>query len=403
MATPALASPAPASVTAPTAAPARLAHLANVRSLVMFLVVGTHSAVTYSGFGRWYHVEGKPGELGPLTQLLFGLQLSFMQAWFMGILFFLAAFFAARSLARRGAGAFVRERLFRLGAPLLLYALVMEPLVAWWFGEGGRWHRELSLPRFWAGYVAGGWVFGGTGPLWFAEALLFFTLPYVAFRALRPRKVAGPGAGPEVPMPRTRTLLLLVALIGAAAFAIRLVMPIGGAIGNLQLPFFASYVGLFVLGVHAGETGWLTRIPEVQGLRWFHVALWGGVLAWIALMILGSGGRPGPVPIDGGLHWQALVYAFWEAFVAVGMSIGLAAFARRRLAADDRLTRWLADTSFGVYFFHPPVLIGISVLLAPLSWPMLAKHALVWPLAYLASLAVAEVARRVPGLNAIVR
>jgi peptidoglycan/LPS O-acetylase OafA/YrhL len=85
------------------------------------------------------------------------------------------------------------------------------------------------------------------------------------------------------------------------------------------------------------------------------------------------------------------------------MSIGLVAFARRHLAADNRLTRALADTSFGVYFFHPPVLIGITVLLAPLAWPMLAKHAVVWPLTYVASLGVAAVARRVPALGAVLR
>jgi peptidoglycan/LPS O-acetylase OafA/YrhL len=398
MATPAL-QPAPAPAAAP--APVRLAHLANVRSLVMLLVLGTHSAVTYSGMGRWYRVEGRPDLLDPVSRALFGLQLTFMQAWFMGILFFLAAAFAARSLSSRGARAFVRERLLRLGAPLLLYVFVMEPLIAWWFVENGRWHRELSLPRLWAGYVGGGRFVSGTGPLWFAEALLGFCLLYAAFRAVRPSK-GGPARPPEAAAPRTRTLLLLVALIGAAAFAIRLVMPMGTAVGNLQLPFFASYVVLFALGIHAGETGWLTQLPEAQGLRWFRAALWGGIPAWLVLMVLGSA-RTGRIPIEGGLHWQALAYAFWEAFVAVAMSIGLLAFARRSLAADTRLTRWLADTSFGVYFLHPPVLIGITVLLAPVAWPMLAKHAAVWPLAYLASLAAAEVARRVPGLNAVIR
>ena len=32
----------------------RFAYLDNVRSLVIFLVVAMHSAVTYSGMGGWY-------------------------------------------------------------------------------------------------------------------------------------------------------------------------------------------------------------------------------------------------------------------------------------------------------------------------------------------------------------
>lgn len=392
----------PASVpqAAPAAAPApaRLFHLDNVRSLVMLLVVGMHSNVTYSGMGRWYYNEGLPQLLPPASAALFGLYGCFMQAWFMGILFFLSGHFAARSLAKRGGRAFARERLFRLGAPLLLYVLVLEPCLAWWVAEGGRFHREMSLPRLWLGYVSRGYFVAGTGPLWFAEALLGFCLAYAGLRAVRPRPASREGA----PAPRTRTLLLLVALTGAAAFAIRLLMPIGTAIANLQFPFFASYVVLFALGIHAGEANWLARLPEAQGLRWFRAAVYGGIPAWFVLMVAG-GARTGRVPIEGGLHWQALAYAFWEAFVAVAMSVGLVAFARRHLATENRFTRALADTSFGVYFLHAPVLIGVSLLLAPLDWPMLAKHAVVWPLAYALSLAVAAVARRVPGLRAVLR
>jgi glucans biosynthesis protein C len=376
--------------------PARRFHLDNLRSVVIFLVVGMHSNVTYSGFGRWYYTEGRPDRLGLPSVIAFGLYGSFMQAWFMGILFFLAGHFAAGSLARRGARAFVRERLFRLGAPLLLYALVVEPCLGWWLYDGGRYLRTVSLPVFWVGYLTGGHFVSGTGPLWFAEVLLGFCLLYAAFRAVRPGRAA-PGAAP-----RSRTLLALVALTGAAAFAIRLVMPVGAAVANLQFPYFASYVVLFLLGLHSGEAGWLDRLPERQGMGWLRAAFAIGLPAWFAIMVAGrepSGG----VPWQGGLHWQAAAFALWEAFVAVAMSVGLVAFARRRLAAENRLTRALAATSFGVYLFHPPVLIGLSRLLAAHPWPMLAKHVVVWPLAWLGSLGVAALARGVPGLRAVVR
>jgi peptidoglycan/LPS O-acetylase OafA/YrhL len=379
-------------------APARRFHLDAIRSLVMFLVVAMHSNVTYSGMGRWYYTEGSPERLDPLSRALFGLYGCFMQAWFMGILFFLAGHFAAGSLTRRGGRAFVRDRLFRLGAPLLLYVLVMEPCLAWWIAEGGRFHRTMSLPALWWGYMAGGYFASGTGPLWFVEALLLFCLVHAAVRAVLPPRVSRPDA----PAPGNGTLLTLMAIIGAAAFAIRLAMPMGAAILNLQLPFFASYVVLFALGVHSGEAGWLDRIPERQGLGWFWAAIGLGIPSWFVLMVVG-GARTGRIPIEGGPHWQALAFAFWEAFVAVAMSIGLVAFARRHLAGEGRAGRFLADTSFGVYFFHTPVLIGISLALAPLAWPMLAKHAVVVPLAYGASLLVAAVARKVPGLNSVVR
>jgi peptidoglycan/LPS O-acetylase OafA/YrhL len=314
----------------------------------------------------------------------------------MGILFLLAGHFAAAALAKRGGWGFIRERLFRLGAPLLLYVFVMEPLLIYFFEDGGRWLRTVSFPRLWWGYVSAGNFAHGTGPLWFVEALLIFCLLYALLRTTVPRVAAGspaPGAG---------TLLTLMVLTGALAFAVRLVWPIGTAIANLQLPFFASYVVLFAMGVHSREAGWLARIPERAGMRWFAAALAIGVPAWAILMVAG-GALSGQIPVDGGWHWQAGAYALWEAFVAISMSIGLVTFARARLGAENRFTRLLADTSFGVYVFHPPVLVGIALLLAPVALPMLAKHAIVAPLAFLGTVLVACAARRLPVMNQIIR
>jgi uncharacterized membrane protein YcfT len=74
----------------------RFAFLDNIRSLVILLVVTIHAAVTYSGFGGWYYVEGSPGNLSAFGIAFFGLLQSFLQAWTMGILFFISAYFATR-------------------------------------------------------------------------------------------------------------------------------------------------------------------------------------------------------------------------------------------------------------------------------------------------------------------
>ena len=66
----------------------RLAYLDNMRSLVIFLVVAMHSAVTYSGFGGWYYIEGSPEDLSLFEMVFFGLFQSHAQAWVMGALFF---------------------------------------------------------------------------------------------------------------------------------------------------------------------------------------------------------------------------------------------------------------------------------------------------------------------------
>ena len=262
----------------------RLGYLDNLRSLVIFLVVVTHSSVTYSGIGSWYYTENSPASLDVLSRVLFGLYGSFTQAWFMGILFFLAAFFAARSLARRGPAAFAKERLFRLGVPLLIYMFVIDPFIQYFIMNYGNIREHSNVLRFYLDYLGSFRWIGSTGPLWFVEALLVFSLSYAAWRAVRrPAKTAGEP-------PRVMTVILIIVATGLGAFSIRLFQPIGTSVVNLQLCFFASYIALFLLGLHAGERRWLENFPEKQGLTWFTVVLGAGLVLWLAIVSCNRGG-----------------------------------------------------------------------------------------------------------------
>jgi len=371
----------------------RFFYLDNLRSFVVLLVVVMHSNVTYSGMGSWYYTEARTGDLGLVSKLLFGLYGSFTQAWFMGILFFLSGALAARSLARRTPGAFARERLFRLGAPLLLYMVVVHPLTVYAFYDHGRFLHSISFWRFYTGFVMEGHVLSATGPLWFAEALLIFSLAYAGWRFLR--KLGAPAASSEAP--RSARFALLALATGVAAFCIRQPWPTGTSVLNLQFCYFASYITLFILGVHGGERGWFERVADCQGRRWLIAGLI-GIPAWLVIIL-----SSGAAHIEGGWHWQAAVYGLWEAFVAISMAIGLVVFFRRYAAWDNRFTRLLSKNAFRIYMFHTPVLVGISVALAGWHVPMLLKHAVVAPLACAASLLVAILLRYVPGLEEITR
>jgi surface polysaccharide O-acyltransferase-like enzyme len=385
--------------TLPFADPAkkRLGYLDNLRSLVIFLVVVMHSNVTYSGIGSWYYTEGNAASLDMVSRILFALYGSFTQAWFMGILFFLAAFFAARSLAKRGPAAFVRERLFRLGVPLLIYMFVIDPFIRYFIMNYGNIREHSNVLRFYLDYLASFRWIGSTGPLWFVEALLVFSLPYAAWRAIRPSaKTAGDS-------PKVMTVILIVMVTGLAAFSIRLFQPIGTSVANLQLCYFASYIALFLLGLYAGERRWLENFPEKQGLTWFTVVLGAGLVLWLAIVVA-SGAARGELLLTGGLNWQSFVYAYWEAFVAIGFSLGLIAFFRKYLNVQNRFTKLLAANSFAIYMFHAPVLITLSLLVRPWHGAPLLKHVAVAPLAFAATLAFSFlILRRIPGLRAVLK
>jgi glucans biosynthesis protein C len=375
----------------------RFDYLDNLRSFVIFLVVVMHSAVTYGELGGWYYKETNRDSHDLLSTILFGSYASLTQAWFMGVLFFLAAFFATKSLAKRGPAAFVKERLFRLGIPLLIYMFVVDPFIMYFIMDtgGNRWPQALG--RHYFEYLASfGWL-SRTGPLWFAAALLLFSLPYAAWRALRPAKKL------QAEAPKTLTIVLIILATGLAAFSIRLFMPIGTKFMNFQICFFASYIALFLLGLHAGERGWLESYPEKVGLRWFYVVFCLAPILLSALGLFGGTIRDSALAC-GGLRWQSLAYAFWESFVAIGFSQGIVAFFRKRLDSKNALSRLLAENSFGLYMFHAPVLVAITLLLK--DWPAhaLVKSVVVVPLTYAATLLLSScVLRRIPGLRAVLK
>ena len=375
----------------------RFAYLDNLRSFVIFLVVVMHSNVTYSGYGGWYYKEARVPPAwtsSPGSSLACTVPSPRPGSWVSCSSW---PRFAAKSLAKRGPAAFVRDRLFRLGIPLLIYMFVIDPFIGYFIMNYGDIRDQFGAGRAYLGYLGSFRWIGSTGPLWFVEALLLFSLPYAALRALRPAKKAL--ADP----PKALTFVLIILATGFTAFSIRLFMPIGTGVANLQICYFASYVALFILGLHAGERSWLDSYPEKAGLRWFSVALGAGIPVWCIIMIAGGAAR-GIMLTDGGLYWQSFAFAFWEAFIAIGFSLGLIAFFRKYLDIENAFTRLLARNSFGVYMFHAPILIAISLLLKDWHAPLLLKHATVAPLAFALTLAASFlILRRIPGLKAVLK
>jgi len=370
----------------------RLYFVDNIRSFVIVQVVILHAAVTYSNLGMWYYRE--LAALGPLTTLTFGIIQSFIQAYSLGLLFLVAGYFVPASFRRKGAGRFLRDRAVRLGVPALIYMLIINPAILYYVMSLSA-SNPTPTPTpggFYLGYLLDLRFLGGSGPMWFAIALLFFSAAYAAARHLHPDpKEAGEDGdgGGDGTLPGHREVVALVLVIAAAAFAIRLVQPIGTAVLNMQLSFFASYVALFVVGIAARRRRWLLRIPYSFGMNWLKAALVGGTIFWLALFLFGIGPEGDISMINGGLYWQSAAYALWEAFFCVGVCLGIVVIFRERFNSGGRLARLMADNSFAVYFFHPVILILVTAAMRNFALHPLAKFAVAAavavPICFLAS------------------
>jgi len=395
----------------------RLYFVDNIRSFVIVQVVILHAAVTYSNLGMWYYRE--LAALGPLTTLTFGIIQSFIQAYSLGLLFLVAGYFVPASFRRKGAGKFLRDRAVRLGVPALIYMLIINPAILYYVMRLSAEAPLTPLGDFYLGYLLGLQFLGGSGPMWFAIALLIFSAAYAGARLLRgdPEKegeeeaegaegAEGPeraeGAEDDAKLPRHQDVIALILVIAAAAFAIRLVQPIGTAVLNMQLSFFASYVALFAVGIAARRRRWLERIPRSFGIVWLKAALVGGTAFWLALFLVGIGPEGEISMINGGLHWQSAAYALWEAFFCLGVCLGIVVVFRERFNSGGRLARFMADNSFAVYFFHPVILILVTASFRGFAWHPLVKFAVAAAVAVPLCFVASElVLRRIPLLKEV--
>jgi glucan biosynthesis protein C len=377
--------------------PNRLFFIDNIRWLMIIFVVMTHAAVTYSSLGMWYYVE--PIKLDILSMLIFGIYQSFTQAYSMGLLFLIAGYFVPASFDRKGPGRFLRDRMVRLGIPTLIYILFINTIIIYYI-LAFKW--TMPRPPFWQffqNYILSLDFLSGSGPMWFALALLIFSAAYAVYRLFR----QGPENSPQDgKLPGHLAVVGLVLLISAFAFAIRLAQPIGTNIMNMQLGFFSQYIILFMIGTVVYRKNWLSRIPYSFGMIWFKAALIIGSIFWLAILIFGGGVSGDLAKYNGGLYWQSAAYALWESFFCVGICLGLIVLFRKHFNVQGKFTKFMSDNYFSVYVFHPPILILVTLALRDFAWPPLIKFtiaiAISVPLCFLTSHLVL---RRIPILKRV--
>jgi surface polysaccharide O-acyltransferase-like enzyme len=393
----------PGTLDGPAPAP-RLDFLDALKVALTALVIAHHAGQAYGPTGgRWPVFEAeRVALLGPFFAV--------NAAFFMGLFFLISGYFLPASVERKGGAAFLRDRLVRFGLPLLLFAGALFGPVAYadYTAAGGA----QAYPAFFVRvFVGAGHV--DFGHLWFLAHLLVYGGVYVAWRALA-RRLPGAGgkasAAPQAP-PRGRDLLTFTLLLAAVSFAVRLAFPVDrwtNLLGVLPLEpaHLPQYLALFVAGVLAARRGWLVSLPSRTGAVWLAVGA-GAALARYAYPALRGIAGPGALPelARGGLTAGSLLWSTWEAFICVGLCVGLVILGRDGFGAPGRTSRRLlrlaAPAAFGAYLLHILPVVGLQTLLLAVPLPPLVKFAAVTAVAVPLSFLLAAGLRRLPGTRAV--
>lgn len=116
----------------------RLLYIDNLRILLTILVIIQHLIVGYrGGSGNWYYND--PGRTEGFSWYVMTSVFLFNQSFFMGFLFMLSSYFSPGSYERKGANVYIKDRLRRLGIPLFIYIVIVNPIMSYvpWVQKGG--------------------------------------------------------------------------------------------------------------------------------------------------------------------------------------------------------------------------------------------------------------------------
>lgn len=367
----------------------QMIYVDNIKVLLTILVVLHHTFIAYSSSDGWYYNEPTSIKGAKLIMTMF---VSVNQSFFMGFFFLLAAYFTGASYNRKVPSRFVKDRLIRLGIPLVFYSLILTPFMCYlvyYFGKGGH----VGIMEYLSGYDS--WI--DPGVTWFIAALLLFTLIYVVIRRL-----FNIGFNGKLAAPGLSRILQFAFGLGIISFVLRIIFPVGFVLKPLgfQLGHFPQYVALFIVGLLAAKNKWFDQLPDKLGMQLKRSAylclLFFPVFFVIALKL------NTPVAyFSGGFHLQALIYAIWEQWIGISILTALLINGKKRWNNASKLSGQLARSSFAVYIFHPLIIVVITLAFRNLQIDGAVKLLMVAPLTVLFSFLFGSLIILIPGVKKI--
>jgi glucan biosynthesis protein C len=377
----------------------RLFFVDHLRAGLVILVVLHHLAIVYGeGVSFWYVDPPKTASLSGLVLVVFVL---FNQAWFMGAFFLLAGYFAPGSFDRKGSGSFLKERLLRLGIPLILWIFLLNPISnIGLYLEPVRWVTDpLTWQNYWQKYPD----FIGFGVAWFLALLLIFSFGYAAWRWLtrnRPSSSSG-----EFSPPSYLGIGIFILALAVVSYLVRIVVPIGKSVLDFPtLAYLPQYLSFFIVGAIAYRRNWFRTVTDRMGKIGFVIAMVATLLLF-PIPILGILG--GTMRFLGNGSWPSAVYALWDSTFAVGLSLAAVTFFRRYFNKQSKLGSFLAQQSYAVYVIHSPIIVFLAyafyLLLAPggIDLGPLLKFGIAAVIMVPICFSVATIIRKIPGVSRI--
>lgn len=301
---------------------------------------------------------------------MLGLDFSvyWLHLWRMGLFFAVSGFLAAMTLKLWGPSKQVRQRLKRIGIPLVIAMLTVLPVlkvIVFWFQHHNN--PGLDLPAF--EYTPGNIFTLEPLHLWFLSYVLLFNLLAVLAWLLLRRipDITGKIEGGFRWLLGSAILVPVLAAISAVPLLIGGFGKAPNSVAGSLIPVpagFAYYGVFFVFGLMLWRCR--DRLDAVEGRPWLKLAL-SAVASVLAYLIwtrqlklpLVLPVRPTVLLVSGIAAWSTM-FAVWGLFA-------------KFLSGARPWVRYLADASYWIYLIHLPILVFMQLSLARTDLPLLLR------------------------------
>jgi peptidoglycan/LPS O-acetylase OafA/YrhL len=366
-------------LTAIAPASERLHALDAVRGFALLLGIVLHATLSFvpAPTRIWIIQDTHQG-------LALGLLFFAIHVFRMTTFFLMAGFFARMSFHRRGVSGFVRDRLQRIGLPLVIgWPIVFTPmaLVVIWaagFPNGGpvpgvpRWPPVLPnfpLIHLWFLYVL--------LELYAATLLLRSAVVWLdasgAARAALDRLVARMMRNPLAPAVLAIPIGIAFSLDQRWISVMGVRTPDQSLVTNLQA--WIGFGTAFGFGWLLHRQVDLLRILERRWLLNLLLALGLILISFVLVGVMTSAPGAPKLPISfATLRLVSVILyapAIWISTFAV---LGLAL---RFMSGFSPIRRYLADASYWLYLIHMPIMMALQVALSQRDWPGPLKFAII--------------------------
>jgi glucans biosynthesis protein C len=331
-----------------------------------FSVVLHHAAVIYGVPGGWYYSEYADDNL---SQIFLTILTFLGRAFVIQFFFFIAAFFTPASYDRKGPLSFMKDRLIKLGIPLVVYSYFIGPAITYLVN-----YNTLSAEY---SFLENIYDFKNVAPaaLWFAEVLIIFSFFYVLWRLFT--KFFLPDHGSSGTFPANTTILFFAITIGLITFLTRIYYPATYKVFHLRPGNYPPYIAMFILGIVTYRRNWLACINHDVYRFWIKVLAF-SFLLFVGFIVCDGILNKHAVLYRGGPTWQGLFGALWENITCIGAIICCIYLGNKYDNHQGRLFGVLSKDAFAVYVFHAPVVVAFTYFMKDIPLYPLLKFVIVF-------------------------